>query len=274
MSTFIGLRPLHRSAKIGVGSKDLASGRTTWVNLENPRAVRDLARHSSIGQFAVVQPARFQLDTANVEIGGLVTPRTGSLTVDISAAQLTYVAGTNATYTKGATVSEAANTQAITANATNPQVTAIGLDTSTPTAPTPVALNGTAASSVLESRFQNAYDTLASNPAIDSTANRTWLALVWVPPALTGITSVATTDVITTGSAHGYNVGDPVWFNTLTGGTGFTENILYYVRTVPSTTTFTVSATLGGALHNHTTNLTAGTVQRQILASDVFDIRP
>lgn len=273
MSTLVGLRKYHRSAKVGIGSKDLTSDRTTWVNVENPRSIRDLARHISIGQFFVSQPARFQLDTAQVTQGGLVTPRTGSLTLDVSAANLKYLK-TDSVYTADATASYAAGTQAVTPNATNPLVAAIGFDTSTPATPTTVALNGTAAATVLESRFQNAYATLAANPALESTANRTWLALVWVPPALTGITSVASTEVITTGSAHGYSVGDPVWFNGLTGGAGFTENTLYYVNSVPSTTTFTVSATLGGSTHNHTSNLTAGTVQRQILASDIFDIRP
>lgn len=274
MSTLVGVKPYNRSAKVGIGIKDVVPGKTTWVNLEKARVLRDLARHVTLGQIFQSQPARYQLDTAQVDQGGLVTPRTGSLTLDVSAINITYTSGTDSVYTKGATASKAAGTQAVTPNATNPLVAAIGLDTSTPGTLTYVALNNTAAATVTEGKFQNGYGQLATFPAIDTTANRTWLALVWVPPALTGITSVASTDVITTGSAHGFNVGDPVWFNTLTGGAGFTENILYYVRSVPSTTTFTVSATLGGALHNHTTNLTAGTVQRQILASDIHDIRP
>lgn len=274
MSTFVGLRRYHRSAAVGIGAKDVSNSKTTWVNVENSRVARDLARHVTLGQVFHSQPARFQLDTAQVTQGGLVTPRTGSLTLDVSALQLSYVAGNDAVYTKGATASLAAGSQAVTPNATNPLVAAIGLNTGTPASPSLVALNGTAAATVLEGRFQNAYGSLAANPAIDSTADRTWLALVWVPPSIATLTSVASTDVFTTGSAHGYVVGDPVWFSGLTGGTGLTANQVYYVATVPSSTTFTVSATLGGSTFDHTTNITAGTVQRQILASDVFDIRP
>lgn len=274
MSTMIGLKPLHRSAKVGAGAKDVVPGRTTWINVDNQRVARDLARHTSIGQLFAAQAARYQQDTAQVGAGGVVSPRTGSLTLDIAAGALVYVAGSNSVYTKGVATSWAALTQAVTPNATLPLVAAIGLNTSTPAAPSAAIVAGTAAAGVTEERFLSAYSGLPANPAIDATADRTWLALVWVPPSLTGITSVAATDVITTGSAHGFNVGDPVWFNTLTGGAGIVVNQLYYVNSVPSTTTFTVSNTLGGATADHTTNLTAGTVQRQILAADVVDIRP
>lgn len=274
MSTFVGVRPYHRSAKIGLGGKDAVTGKATWINLDNPRVLRDYARHVSIGQLFEAQPARFQLDTAQVD-GGVVTPRQGSLTLDIAALNLTYVAGTDAVYTVGATASKTAGTQAVTPSATLPQVTAIGLDTSTPASPSNVALNGTAAATVLESRFQNAYATLAANPAIETTANRTWLALVWVPPALTGITAVATTGVVTL-AGHGYKVGDPVWFSDVSGSSaGISTATVYYVRSVPTSGTFTLSTTNGGSLLTWTGNLTsASTIQRQILASDVQDIRP
>jgi hypothetical protein len=273
MSTLVGLRPYNRSAKVGVGSKDLAFGKTIWVNLENSRVVRDLARHTTLGQSTHAQPARFQLDTAQVAAGGVVTPRTGSLTLDISAGVLQYL-NSDAVYTKNATANFAALTQAVTPSATLPQITAIGLNTSTPATPTAVALNGTAAATVLEARAINAYAGLPGNPAIDTTADRTWLALVWVPPSIATVTSVAATDVFTVGSAHGYVVGDPVWFSGLTGGAGLTANQVFFVNSVPSATTFTVSATLGGSTFDHTTNITAGTVQRQILAADVIDTRP
>lgn len=274
MSTLVALKPLSRSASIGIGSKDLVPDRNVWVNLSNPRVKRDLARHSSIGQYIVTQPARFQLDTARVTGGAIVTPRANSLTLDVAAGNVTYL-NTDSVYTKDVVASFAALTQAVTPNATNPLVAAIGLDTSTPATPTAVALNGTAASTVLEARAINAYAGLAANPAIDSTANRTWLALVWVPPTLTGATGVAATGVVTAGSAHGYVVGDQVWFSAVTGATaGITTATSYYVRSVPSTTTFTLSATLGGPLLTWTTDITSGTVQRQINAVDVIDIRP
>lgn len=269
MSTMLGLRPVNRSAKLGVGTKDVTTGKVTWVNLDSGRVARDYARHATLGQWVQVGPPRFQADTAQVGVGGLVVPRTGSLTLDIGAGSLTYVSGNDAVYTKGNNASWAALTQAVTPSATLPLIAAIGLNTSTPGTPSAAILAGTAHASATEERFLGGASTLAAAqfPAVDQTADRTWLALVWVPPSLTGITSVAGTGVITTGSAHGYKVGDQVWFNTLTGGTGIVVNTLYTVLTVPSTTTFTTTAT-------HSTNLTAGTVQRQILAADVQDIRP
>lgn len=273
MSALVGVRPFNRSAKVGLGSKDLTYNKTIWVNIENSRVKRDLARHTTLGQFDIVQPARYQRDTATVN-GGVVTPRTASLTLDVAAGNLTYLAS-NSVYTKDVVASFAAGTQAVTPNATNPQVTAIGLDTSTPASPSLVALNGTAAATVLEGRAINAYGGLPANPAIDTTADRTWLALVWVPPTLASLTGVAATGVITAGSAHGYNVGDPVWFSAVTGATaGITTGTIYYVNTVPSTTTFTVSATSGGSTLTWTTDISSGTVQRQISAADVIDTRP
>lgn len=261
MSTFIGLRPLNRSAKQGIGLKDVVANKTTFVNIENKRVQRDLARHSTLGQSIQANPARFQLDTGIVEGGGVVTPRTGSLVLDVAAANLTALDGV----TKGAS---AAGTATVAPNATLPQLSAIGLDTTTFATPTVAAvILNTPAATVTESRALTFPGSLATFPAVDSTAARTWLALVWVPPSLTTITSVAGTGVITTGSAHGYVFGDQVWFSAITGGAGIVVNTLYTVTSVPSTTTFTTTAT-------HSTNLTAGTVQRQILAADVLDIRP
>lgn len=74
----------------------------------------------------------------------------------------------------------------------------------------------------------------------------------------------ATSNVITTSTAHGLAVNDRVWFPALTGGTGLTaaEGTWYYVLTAPSTTTFTVSATQGGATLDFTTTITAGSVRK------------
>jgi hypothetical protein len=77
------------------------------------------------------------------------------------------------------------------------------------------------------------------------------------------VTGEADTELLTTGAAHGLVVGDRVTFPTLTGGTGLTAATgVYYVKTVPSATTLTVSATLGGATLNFTTDVTDGTIQK------------
>lgn len=46
--------------------------------------------------------------------------------------------------------------------------------------------------------------------------------------AVTGVTAAASTDLVSKG-AHGLLVGDPIYFTTLTGGTGLTTTDIYYV---------------------------------------------
>ena len=77
------------------------------------------------------------------------------------------------------------------------------------------------------------------------------------------ITGEADDETITTASAHGLAVGDRVIFPALTGGSGLTAaTVEYFVRTVPSTTTLTVSATAGGATAAFTTDITGGTIRK------------
>lgn len=75
---------------------------------------------------------------------------------------------------------------------------------------------------------------------------------------------VAGTDVVTTTDPHGLAVNDLIWFSGLTGGDGITEGeaTKYYVKTVPTASTFTFSATLGGATFNFTVDISAGDVYR------------
>lgn len=72
-----------------------------------------------------------------------------------------------------------------------------------------------------------------------------------------------TTEVITASGPHGLAVNERIWFPTLTGGTGIiaAEGQYYYVKTVPSSTTFTISATEGGTTLNFTTAISAGSVR-------------
>lgn len=60
-------------------------------------------------------------------------------------------------------------------------------------------------------------------------------------------TIVASTGVFTTPAAHGLSVGDQVQVGAVTTTTGITAATTYYVITVPSPTTFTLSATSGGS---------------------------
>ena len=81
-------------------------------------------------------------------------------------------------------------------------------------------------------------------------------------PTLGAVTAVAATDLFTR-TAHGLEVGNPVRFTGLTGGAGITPGKTYYVIASGLTANdFRVSATLGGATIDVTTDLTAGTVHR------------
>jgi hypothetical protein len=77
-------------------------------------------------------------------------------------------------------------------------------------------------------------------------------------------TGEADDNVITTASAHGLAVGDRIIFPALSGGSGLTAaTVAYFVLTVPSTTTLTVSASAGGAVVNFTTDVTSGSTIRK-----------
>jgi hypothetical protein len=84
------------------------------------------------------------------------------------------------------------------------------------------------------------------------------------------VTGVAATNVLTTKDEqdrpvnHGLIVGQRVILEGLAGGTGLTSGSTYYVRTIPSDSTLTVSETAGGAEKDFSSNLTAGTLRRRI----------
>lgn len=62
-----------------------------------------------------------------------------------------------------------------------------------------------------------------------------------------GVTFTDTGDIVTYAQAHGLVVGDKVRFGAITTTTGITAGTVYFVKTVPTSTTATLSATLGGA---------------------------
>jgi Family of unknown function (DUF5309) len=69
--------------------------------------------------------------------------------------------------------------------------------------------------------------------------------LVSGSPSLGSATIVDTTGVFTS-STHGLSIGDVVYLGAITTTTGLVAGKRYYAKTVPSGTTFTLSATLGG----------------------------
>lgn len=81
------------------------------------------------------------------------------------------------------------------------------------------------------------------------------------PSGTQAITGTAATDLINL-TAHGYNDGDRIIFPALTGGSGLTAGTTEYFVRDASADTFKVSATVGGAAVNFTTDISAGTVKR------------
>ena len=71
---------------------------------------------------------------------------------------------------------------------------------------------------------------------------------------LGAVTFTDTGDVVTFSQPHGLVIGDRVVPGAVTTTTGITAGTTYYVLTVPSTTTVTLSATSGGATLALTTN--------------------
>lgn len=89
-----------------------------------------------------------------------------------------------------------------------------------------------------------------------------WSGLPTNNGAAIAVTIEADDDVVTTASAHSLLVGDRVVFDGLTGGAGLTDGTIYYVVSVPSVSTLTVSATAGGSAVNVSTDYSAGTIAR------------
>lgn len=87
-------------------------------------------------------------------------------------------------------------------------------------------------------------------------------------------TALASTDVFTTSTAHNLAVGDRVTFSAILPPpteTGVALSTPYFVRTVPTSTTFTLTSTSGGSTNlNVTNNITSFTasVSNSFLATD------
>lgn len=70
---------------------------------------------------------------------------------------------------------------------------------------------------------------------------------VWTPASLGTVTVDITTGVLTVSAAHGLLVNEAVVLGTMTTGAPLVAGTTYYVQSVPTTTTLTLAATLGGA---------------------------
>jgi hypothetical protein len=74
------------------------------------------------------------------------------------------------------------------------------------------------------------------------------------PVSLGTVTFTDSGDVVTVSADHDLAVDDPVIVGTVTSTTGITAGTVYYVKTAPTATTLTLSATVGGGTLALTTN--------------------
>ncbi len=168
MSTMISLRGMGRNKSVDVDGKPIRGDKTTYVNLDNSRVRRDIGKHSAIG--GAIFPygdTFFQNDDGTVSGGGKVTTRATTLVTDVSA---TVVVKASA-----AKLSIAAGTATIgAADATNPRIDIIAVDTSAAGAYVVIAGTATAGAN-LTNRLG-----MANLPA-----NRIALAAILVPNTAT-----------------------------------------------------------------------------------------
>lgn len=133
MSTFIGVRKLNRSQKFDIGGRNIApatgaagsgSGATAFVNIDNPRVNRDVARHTTLGALLAGTGLPFSLaDDGIITQGGQVTNRATGLVLDVAAVNFNNAAGTAGSGAVGTATVGAAD-------ATNPRIDTIAVNTS------------------------------------------------------------------------------------------------------------------------------------------------
>ena len=89
---------------------------------------------------------------------------------------------------------------------------------------------------------------IAMGDELVSDASGTFLNKPTLASLTSTITGVFSTGVITSASPHGLSAGQRIRLISQTGAVGLSAGQLFYVRTVPSTTTFTLSPTKGGPI--------------------------
>jgi hypothetical protein len=84
---------------------------------------------------------------------------------------------------------------------------------------------------------------------------------VTLPSDTRSVTAAVVAGVFTTTANHGFTPGQEVVFTGFTGEANFTEGTTYFVKAIPSATTFTIAATAtGAALTTATADAGTGTI--------------
>lgn len=168
MSLHVPFRAFNRSQRPRIGGEQFTSPTASvWLNVDNPRIQRDLARHSSLGSIFAVGDALGLPSDGYITAGGKVAVRATTLVMDVAPVFFTRASGVNGT--------QVADTVTIgAADATNPRIDVVAVDTNTPDI---VVVAGTATANAT---LFNRLGVVATLPA-----NRIPIALVLVPATAT-----------------------------------------------------------------------------------------
>lgn len=170
MASLLPVRAFNRSQRFRVGPKALSPTATKYVNIDNPRVRRDIARHSTLGAIFPLGDVVSITDDGYVDGGGTVSASSpASLVLRVTAGSWVRNSGARVAFNAG-TVTLAA------ADGTNPRIDLVVVNNSG----TLSKVDGTAAAS-------------PARPAVP--ANSVALAEVRVPANDTAVTQDQITDL-------------------------------------------------------------------------------
>jgi hypothetical protein len=117
------------------------------------------------------------------------------------------------------------------------------------------------------------FELLQSNQAVAAMA---WGGVVSTSTGTTvgGAITIGTGGVLTTATPHGLSIGAPVTLATVTTSTGITALTTYYVIAVGSSTTLTLSTTVGGSALTTTSGTGTGLTPVGAYSIDLPDVYP
>ena len=209
---------------------------------------------TAFGAIAVTQPGKFWFNTATTDVYG---DKDADFTTNVSVGEQLSFTGDNIPFTVGALVTGVTYVIDNTLGTSAAQWIAMGA-TGANLGEVFVATGAGAGTGTVS---------YASNGANVPLGTVSALAVVSTPTA----SSDATTDLITVTATGAFDLDAPIYFGADIGG--LTADTTYFVKTIDSGTTFSVSATLGGpalALTTTTVVSTANIEKLDLSASATF----
>ena len=204
---------------------------------------------TAFGAIAVSQPGKFWFSTASNDVYG---DKDADFTTNVSAGEQLSFIGDNIPFTVGALVTGVQYVINNTVGTTEAQWKTMGATGANLGEVFIAAAAGAGTGTV----------SYASNGANVPLGTVSALAVVSTPTA----SSSATTDLITVTATGAFDLNAPIYFGANIGG--LTAGTTYFVKTIDSGTTFSVSATLGGTALALTTTTVVSTANIEKLDLD------